>query len=174
MNEIMEQDIQAKFDEKIKDMEEKLPKLRVGVNCAELTLTSILDVLGIKNHVINNLMIPLAGGFGGYKSEKGWQGACGAVCGGCAATGIILGGKERMPDESIPVAYLKAAKFAADFEKEFGTVVCSGLCGYDFSDPNAFMDYQKNKAWETTCNKFVIWAVDNVRNLMRKDLKRKW
>ena len=64
-------------------------------------------------------MIPLAGGLGGYKSEKGWQGACGAVCGGCAATGVILGGKERMPDASIPVAYLKSAKFATDFEKEF-------------------------------------------------------
>ena len=174
MSEIMEQDIQAKFDEKIKDMGDKLPKLRTGVNCAELTLTSVLEVLGIKNSVINNLMIPLAGGFGGYKSEKGWQGACGAVCGGCAATGIILGGKERMPDEAIPVAYLKAAKFATDFEKKFGTVVCSELCGYDFSDPNAFMEYQQNKTWETTCTKYVIWAVDHVRDLMRKDLKRKW
>ena len=67
----MKQDINAKFDEKIKELEEKLPKMTVGVNCAELTLTNILDVLGIKNGLINNLMIPLAGGFGGYKSEKG-------------------------------------------------------------------------------------------------------
>jgi tetrahydromethanopterin S-methyltransferase subunit H len=78
----MSQNINARFDEKVKELEERLPKLRTGVNCAELTLTSILDVLGIKNSIINNLMIPLAGGFGGYKSEKGWQGACGAVCGG--------------------------------------------------------------------------------------------
>ena len=170
----MELDIQARFDEKIKEMEENLPKMTVGVNCAELTLTSVLDVLGIENGVINNLMIPLAGGFGGYKSEKGWQGACGGVGGGCAAAGIILGGNERMPDQSIPVAYLKAAKFATDFEKEFGTVVCSELCGYDFSDPNAFMEYQQNNIWETTCSKYVIWAVDNVRKLMRQDLRKKW
>jgi len=158
----MEQNINAKFDEKIKELEEKLPKMTVGVNCAELTLTSILDVLGINDGIINNLIIPLAGGLGGYKSEKGWQGACGAVCGGCAATGVILGGKER------------TAKFATDFEKEFGTVVCSGLCGYDFSDPAGFMGYQENKVWETTCNKFVIWAVDHVRKLMKKDLRKKW
>ena len=170
----MEQDINAKFDEKIRELEEKLPKMTVGVNCAELTLTSVLDVLEINDGVINNLMIPLAGGFGGYKSEKGWQGACGAVSGGIAATGVILGGKERMPNESIPVAYLKGSKFAIDFEQEFGTVVCSGLCGYDFSDPAAFMEYQQNNTWENTCNKFVIWAVDHVRKLMRKDLRKKW
>ncbi len=143
----MEQDINAKFDEKIKELEEKLPKMGAGANCAELTLTSVLDVLGINDGVINNLMIPLAGGFGGYKSEKGWQGACGAVVGGIAATGVILGGKERMPNESIPVAYLKGAKFATDFEQEFGTVVCSGLCGYDFSDPADFMEYGNNNTW---------------------------
>ena len=170
----MGKDINAKFDAKIKQLEEKLPKMSKGVNCAELTLTSVLDVLGIKNGVINNLMIPLAGGFGGYKSEKGWQGACGAVCGGCAATGVILGGKKRMSNKSIPVAYLKAAKFATDFEKEFGTVVCSELCGCDFSDPAAFMEYRQNNTWETTCNKFVIWAVDNTRKLMRKDLRKRW
>lgn len=170
----MKQDINTRFDEKVKELEENLPKLRTGVNCAELTLTSILDILGINNTTINNLMIPLAGGFGGYKSEKGWQGACGAVCGGCAATGVILGGKDRMANELIPVAYLKSAKFASDFEKKFGSVVCSALCGYDFSDPNAFMQYQQNNIWKNTCFKFVIWSVDHIRTLMRNDLRKKW
>jgi C_GCAxxG_C_C family probable redox protein len=170
----MKQDLNAKFDEKIKELEAKLPKMRAGANCAELTLISILEVLGIENGVINNLIIPLAGGFGGYKSKKGWQGACGAVNGGIAATGVILGGKQRMPNKSIPIAYLKAAKFATEFEKEFGTVVCSKLCGYDFSDPNAFISYIENNTWEKTCNKFVIWAVDYVRKLMQNDLKKKW
>jgi len=170
----MGQDINAKFDDKIKELEAKLPKMKGGANCAELTLTSVLGVLGIKNGVINNLIIPLAGGFGGYKSEKGWQGACGAVCGGIAATGVILGGKERMPNELIPVAFSKGAKFATDFEKEFGTVVCSGLCGYDFSDPNAYVGYLQNNTWEKICNKFVVWSVDHVRKLMQEDLIKKW
>jgi C_GCAxxG_C_C family probable redox protein len=169
----MKQDINAKFDEKIQELEKKLPKMRAGANCAELTLTSVLEVLEIENGVINNLIIPLAGGFGGYKSNKGWQGACGAVIGGIAATGVILGGKQRMPNKSIPIAYLKAAKFAKEFEKKFGTVVCSGLCGYDFSDPNAFINYIENNTWEKTCNKFVIWAVAYVRKLMQNDLIKK-
>ena len=171
---IMKQDINAKFDEKVKELEETLPKMETGVNCAELTLTSILDVLGIKNGIINNLMIPLAGGFGGYKSKKDWHGACGAVCGGCAATGVILGGRKRMANELILLTYEKSAKFASDFEKEFGTVVCSELCGYDFSVQNEFMEYQQNSIWEKTCYKFVIWAVDHIRTLMGNDLKEKW
>jgi C_GCAxxG_C_C family probable redox protein len=174
VKERMERDLNVKFEEKIKELEENLPNMKSGANCAELTLTSVLEVLGIENGVINNLIIPLAGGFGGYKSKKGWQGACGAVCGGIAATGVILGGKERMPNASIPIAYMKAAKFATDFEKEFGTVVCSGLCGYDFSDPNAIMDYQKNNTWEKTCIKFVIWAVDYVRKSMKVELRKNW
>jgi len=52
----MEQNTNDKFDEKIKELEETLPKMAVGVNCAELTLTSILDVLGINDGIINNLM----------------------------------------------------------------------------------------------------------------------
>ncbi|MFX0011162.1 MAG: C-GCAxxG-C-C family protein [Candidatus Hermodarchaeota archaeon] len=170
----MQQDINGKFDEKIKELEKRLPKMTNGANCAELTLTSVLEVLGIENGVINNLIIPLAGGFGGYKSKKGWQGACGAVCGGCAATGVILGGRKRMPNELILNAYMNAARFAADFEEEFGTVVCSGLCGYDFSDPNSLEEYQNNNTWETTCNKFVLWAVNHVRNMMRDELTTKW
>ncbi len=171
---IKDQNIKAKFDEKIKELEEILPKMVKGVNCGELTLTSVLEILGIKNGIINNLIIPFGGGFGGYKSQSGWSGACGAVSGGCAATGVILGGKERMSNDLIHISELKAAKFATAFEKEFGSVQCSNLCGYDFSDPNAFREYRKNNTWAKTCHKLVIGAVDTVRKVMRKELKSNW
>ena len=167
-------EIQIRFDEKVKELEERLPTMKKGINCAELTLTSILDVLGVDDYKFHNLAMPLAGGFGGYKSKEGWQGACGAVCGGCAALGVIMGGHERMSDEMIPIAYLKALKFATDFENEFGSVVCSKLCGYDFSKPEGFMEYQNSDAWEKKCSKMVIWAVDHVRMMSKKELKRKW
>ncbi|GAH14030.1 unnamed protein product, partial [marine sediment metagenome] len=44
---------------------------------------------GLESVFFNNLAIPLAGGFGGFKSMHGWKGPCGAICGGCAAIGII-------------------------------------------------------------------------------------
>ncbi|MHA1803301.1 MAG: C-GCAxxG-C-C family protein [Promethearchaeota archaeon] len=167
-------DINKKFDEMIARLKGELPKMKEGVNCAELTLTSVLQVLGIDNGVFHNLMIPLAGGFGGFKSKSGWQGACGAVCGGCAALGIIMGGKERMNNDMIPMAYLKASKFATDFENQFGSVICSQLCGFDFSEPDGFMEYRKNNIWQKKCNTFVIWAVDHVRTMSKRELKKKW
>ncbi|TFF90813.1 MAG: C_GCAxxG_C_C family protein [Promethearchaeota archaeon] len=162
------------FAEKIADLQKTLPRLEKGVNCAELTLKNILEVLGIKNGLLNNAIIPLAGGFGGYKSRKGWQGACGAVCGGSAAIGIILGGKKRMQNKKIPIAYLKAARFATEFEKQFGSVICAELCGYDFSTTRGFIEYQKDNCWSKTCYKYVIWAIQTVQKLMNNQLKRNW
>jgi len=171
---MIEKSLNDKFDEKINLLKANLPKLKANANCAELTLTSVLEVLGIDNYLLHNAAIPLAGGFGGYKSKKGWQGACGAVCGGCAALGVILGGHERMSNDLIPVAYLKAAKFATEFENEFGSVACSELCGFDFSKPEGFTDYRNNDTWAKICYKFVVWAVDEARKLSKKDLKKKW
>ena len=167
-------EINKRFDEKLKDLNNSLPKLKVNVNCAELTLTSVLEVLGIDNYVFHNAAIPLAGGFGGYKSKNGWQGACGAVCGGCAAIGVTMGGKKRMDNETMIKAYLKAAKFASEFEKEFGSVVCTELCGYDFSHPEVMIEYRNSGTWEKKCYHYVVWAVDHVRKFTQIELKDKW
>lgn len=168
------QNINERFDQKIEELNKNLPNMREVVNCAELTLTNILDVLGVDNYLFHNIAMPLAGGFGGYKSKKGWMGACGAVAGGCAAIGAIMGGKERMDDPTMAMAYLKAAKYASEFEKEFGSVVCAELCGFDFSTPEGFKDYRETGTWEKKCYKFVVWGVDKVRKMTSKDLKRKW
>ncbi|MFX0026133.1 MAG: C-GCAxxG-C-C family protein [Candidatus Hermodarchaeota archaeon] len=170
----MEKDINTRFDEKVQEIEKILPDLKKGVNCAELTLTNVLSVLGVDNYMFHNIAMPLAGGFGGYKSKKGWMGACGAVAGGCAAIGAIMGGKEKMNEQIMAIAYLKASKYATEFENEFGSVVCSELCGFDFSDPNGFIKYRESGTWKKKCYKFVVWAVDRVRKITRKDLKRKW
>ncbi len=169
-------DIFKRFDEKIKKLETSLPLMKVseGINCAELTLTNILDILGIDNFFFHNIAIPLAGGFGGYKSKEGWQGACGAVAGGCAAIGVIMGGQERIPPKAQMNVMLKTSKYASDFEKQFGSVVCYQICGHDFGDPKSIMEYRKNEVWKTTCYKFVIWAIDKIKRLTRKELKENW
>lgn len=166
--------LNKKFDEKVKELEEKLPSMNSGANCAELTLTSVLEVLGVDNFMFHNIAKPLAGGFGGYKSKKGWMGACGAVAGACAAIGAIMGGKVKMDDETMAMAYSNASKYAREFENHFGSVVCSELCGYDFSNPERYMAYRDDGIWEKICYKFVVWAVDEIRKLTQEDLKQKW
>ncbi len=41
-----EKKINTLFLEKIETLEKSLPELRKGVNCAELTLINIIDILG--------------------------------------------------------------------------------------------------------------------------------
>lgn len=166
--------LQSKFDEKVKELEKNLPSKTVGVNCAELTLTSVLEVLNVDNYMFHNIAKPLAGGFGGYKSKEGWMGACGAVAGACAAIGAIMGGKKLMDDETMALAYFKAAKYCSEFEKQFGSVLCSELCGYDFSEPDIYLKYRDDGIWQKTCYKFVVWAVDKIRNLTQDELKVNW
>lgn len=171
---MIEKDINALFDEKLKQLEEKLPKLETDINCAALTLTNILDVLGIDNFYFYNLAVPLAGGFGGFKSLKGWKGPCGAVCGGCAAIGIILGGQKKLKFNQHLEAYQTAAKFVHYFEKKFGSTSCYELCGTEFSDLDSVNNYIEKKKWENQCYKYVIFAIDKVRELTASDLKKKW
>lgn len=167
--------INRRFDEKIKELEKILPEINPAEGgCAVITFTHILDILGFQNDIFNNLMIPLSGGLGGYKSKKGWSGPCGIVCGSCAAIGVIIGGKEKMPSDLVPVALIKGSQFPAAFEKKFGSVVCPDLCGYDFSDQDAFVEYFQNNEWEKTCCKFVTWAIDTVRDITQEELINNW
>ncbi len=136
---MVEKNLQSRFDEKVKELETELPNRTIDVNCAELVLTSVLEVLGVDNYMFHNIAKPLAGGFGGYKSKNGWMGACGAVTGGCAAIGAVVGGKKVMDEEAMGTAYYKAVKYCTDFESQFGSVVCSQLCGYDFSKREEYL-----------------------------------
>ncbi|UCD01659.1 MAG: C_GCAxxG_C_C family protein, partial [Promethearchaeota archaeon] len=129
-------DLDSQFKEKIKKLKETLPKLEGERNCAALTLTNVADILGISElnrFYFNNLAVPLGGGFGGFKSIKDWKGPCGAVSGGCAAIGLILGGREQLKLKDYLNTYQKAAIFAHYFEKEFGSVACQELCGTAFN-----------------------------------------
>ncbi|NHJ19712.1 MAG: C_GCAxxG_C_C family protein [Candidatus Lokiarchaeota archaeon] len=173
MEQKMEQDIFLKFDEAIQKLEKNLPN-EMPSGCAEATMKNILNILGMEETLIDNIMIPLSGGFGGYKSEEGRFGPCGAVVGGCGAVGLILAGKEKMDQSKVLPAYLKSAQFAKEFEKEFGSIVCPNLSGYDFSDPNNIMKYMEEGVWGKKCYKYVLWAIDNIRKLMRKELKKNW
>ena len=172
---VLKGEIDKKFDKALKQYEEIFPQLSpTEGGCAEATLTGILNILGIQDGLINNIMIPLSGGLGGYKSEKGLSAPCGAVVGGCAAVGVILGGngREKMPSELVPVAYMKSKQFAKEFEKEFGSVYCPILSGHDFSDLDVFMQYVKDGTWGKKCYKYALWAIDNIRKLMQEELKK--
>lgn len=171
-------DIMVRFDEKLEELKSTLPPLgrELGTNCSALTLTNILNVLGpepLQIVYFNNLAIPFSG-FGGFKGKSGWKSPCGTVCGALAAIGVIMGGHQKTEPANVYNVYTKGARFASNFEKEFGSISCEDICGYDLSDPNEYTKYRENEIWEKTCHNFVLFAVDQVRKLTRRELKQKW
>jgi len=169
-------DIRTRFKRKLEDLKNILPPLgkNIGHSCAATTLTSILDVLNLQDLKLiyfNNLAIPFSG-FSSYKSETGWKGPCGAISGAIAAIGIIIGGQEKTKDMDVPIVYGKAIRFTKKFEEKFGALSCQDLCGYDLQ--YYIRDYVKNRAWEKKCCNFVLFAIEQVSKLVRKELKDKW
>ncbi|TFG14391.1 MAG: C_GCAxxG_C_C family protein [Promethearchaeota archaeon] len=171
-----QKDIFERFQEKIEELKNTLPPLgrTPGNSCAANTLDNILDVLNIKDSeksYFHNLAIPFSG-FGSYETRKGWKGPCGIVSGAIAAIGIIMGGQETTKKQDVPLVFTKALRFSDKFESKYGSLSCWDLCGHDLSKD--YQTYVKDKVWENICHKMVLFAIEQVMKLTRKDLKTKW
>jgi hypothetical protein len=171
-----QKDIFERFKDKLEELKETLPPLgkNPGNSCAANTLDNILDVLNIKEsekHYFHNLAIPFSG-FGSYETRDGWKGPCGIVSGAIAGIGIIMGGHEQTNRENVPLVFTKALRFSDKFEKKYGSLSCWDLCGHDLSKD--YRKYVEDKVWEKTCHHMVIYAIEQVMKLTRKDLKTKW
>jgi len=170
-------DIMTRFDEKLENLKEEIKHPAPGANCAILTFTNILDVLGkeeLKSHYFTNLAAPFPL-FGGYKSEEGWKGPCGAVSGSLAGLGIILGGDKKISETSeVRKAQMNAGRFAEQFSKKFGSICCADICGYDLTKTENAMEYMKNNTWQNKCMHFVLFAIDQVKKQTEKELIKNW
>ena len=169
-------DVFKRFEEKLIELESLLPPLgkNIGNSCAADTLNSILEVLNledVKNAYFNNLAIPFSG-LAHFKGRNGWKGPCGAISGALAAIGIIMGGQGEIKDLDVPKVYAKVEKFSKRFENEFGSVICEELCGFDVNID--LTQYVKTRAWENKCCNFILFAVDQVSKVTRKELRQLW
>jgi len=169
-------DIIKRFDEKLIELKDTLPPMgkNIGNSCAADTFNSIVDVLNLgerKYDYFNNLAVPFSG-FAQFKGKNGWKGPCGAISGALAAIGIIMGGQDKIKDLDVPKVYGKAVRFAKRFEEEFGSVMCEELCGFDLNID--LRQYVKTRAWENKCCNFILFAVDNVSKITKKELKQNW
>ncbi len=169
-------DINKRFEEKLLELESLLPPLgkNIGNSCAADTLNSIIEVLNLKdlkNVYFNNLAIPFSC-FARFKGKNGWKCPCGAISGALAAIGIISGGQGKIKDLVVPKVYGKAVKFGKRFEEEFGSVICEELCGFDLNID--LKKYVKTRTWENKCCNFILFAVDQVSKVTRKELRQLW
>ena len=108
-------------------VEEKAKKMfgEDGLFCAESVLTTLSNEAGI----ISPLIPRIATGFCGGIART--RGMCGAVTGGIMALGIMYGRDNA--GQNVITVYEKVRIFLRAFEKEYKSINCFELTGYDLS-----------------------------------------
>jgi C_GCAxxG_C_C family probable redox protein len=110
--------------------------------------------------------IPFMGGIAGHQD---------APCGAVSASALFLGLKQRCSlneKETAKTGRLKARsevnEFMRDFKEQFHSISCLKLVGLDFTDPEGAKEFRETKAWQTTCDKYVQFALEKLYELNGK------
>jgi C_GCAxxG_C_C family probable redox protein len=140
---------------------EKKAKERFGANglfCAESVLTAVSD----EAMIVSSLIPRIATGFcGGFARTRG---TCGAVTGGIMALGILYG-RDNANQSYAPV-YDKEQQFLRAFEKEYSSINCFELTGFDLSKKEERQVFAE-KGMMKTCRQFTGGAARLVAELIR-------
>jgi C_GCAxxG_C_C family probable redox protein len=124
-----------------------------GYNCAQSVLLTIFEHWNGENELIPKIATAFGGGIGRCGS------VCGALSGGVMAIGIKYGTNEPSAEKRSR-AYRLANKFYRRFEKQYGSVLCRELIGYDLSNPEELDKARKERVFEEKCVNFVRKAVE--------------
>ena len=127
----------------------------------------MLQVLQRYYGIENEDVWRLATGLGAGLSRQGQ--VCGALLGGAAACGLILGrqrqaGHEQRYDRRNDV-YAKVQELSRRVGEQFGTIQCGELTGCDFKTPAGQQTYKEKGLLGGLCIPLVHFVVDTVPEL---------
>ena len=125
-----------------------------GLSCSESTLRCLIErgVVDLPLDAVK-MMTGLHGGAFGH----GRGGLCGALTGGAAALGWVLGRTE--PDQSSKRLIDAEAKFVEAFEQKFGAVSCDDLLVYE----------EASREQLTRCADQIVFAVDYITQVIEEE-----
>lgn len=93
-----------------------------GYNCSQAVFSVFSDVMNIDEETAKRISIGLGGGVGRMRE------VCGAVSGAAMVLGYVYGGETA---EDKKGAYEKVQKFAEEFKKDNGSIICREILGLD-------------------------------------------
>ncbi len=132
--------------------EKAVTRFLAGLNCAESTLMTLAEALGLGGEAIPSVATGLGGGLG----HSGL--VCGCVTGAIMAIGLSVGHRRAEDQAGKDLAIQKALAFRRAFEAEVGEINCRALTGYDLTDPVQFEEF-KIKVKPKKCTAFMRTAV---------------
>ena len=119
------------------------------------------EELGIKQ----NLALSITQGFGGGMGHN--DGTCGAVTGAYMALGLSQKASIDNPRENIDKTYTLINEFNRKFKELYGSLNCTGLLGYNLSQPDELVKARESGVFTTKCPNFVRDAAKIVEDLLK-------
>jgi C_GCAxxG_C_C family probable redox protein len=121
-----------------------------GCNCAQAVLSAYAGELE-KKHALS-----VAAGFGAGMGRR--QDVCGAVSGAIMVLGLRSGFKEGDGRDKINAVYTQVDRFAAEFEKQQGTIKCRELLSGCNLSTEAGRQFFKEHNLRDKCRGFIRLA----------------
>jgi C_GCAxxG_C_C family probable redox protein len=106
----------------------------------------------------------IATGFGAGISGTG--NICGAVSGGILVIGAMYGKTEKGDDAATVKTRALVREFMAEFTRRNGSVNCTGLLGYDLSDPDDYARAKESGLFLSKCPALVRDAADILEEIL--------
>ncbi|MFX1297971.1 MAG: C-GCAxxG-C-C family (seleno)protein [Promethearchaeota archaeon] len=161
------EDVEKRFENKIKELTIELPKKYSGSNvasqnCAALTMKSVLEILETEDLNLINMASPTAS----------IANVCGAVNAGLMVVGLIVGEKGQKEIHQLKAA-AEGVKFLKRFNNECGSIHCLDLTGgYNLLTSEGMQNYLTDEIWGKKCYKYVISAVKIIGILYKRKIAR--
>jgi len=134
---------------------------REGFSCSQAVLAVFAGDFGLDR----DIALKIAQGFGGGISHT--DEICGAASGAVMVIGLRYG---RMKADDIAAkdrTYTAVQKFLRQFaQRHSEKTTCTGLLGYNLSDPTQFAEAKQKKVIQAKCPGFVRDAVELVEKLL--------
>ncbi len=123
-------------------------------NCAQSVLMSYANEYGLEHEIA----IEVAAGFGGGMGRL--QETCGAVTGAFMVIGLHFSRMNLDDDEKKDLIASRIQEFAAEFEKDFGSLKCLDILGYNIRSDEGSQQAIEDNAYQEKCTGFIIKSMN--------------
>ncbi|MEI7810938.1 MAG: C-GCAxxG-C-C family protein [Ignavibacteria bacterium] len=140
--------------------EDAVEKFMSGFNCSQSVFSTYSEKLGLDSQTALKVACPFGAGMA-YSGET-----CGAVTGALMLIGLKYG-KYSLDDLAAKEkTYSLTHKFIEEFRKQYGSLKCSDLLGYDMTKPEEREVVLADSINKVTCPKYVQNASELIEKLL--------
>ncbi|MGA3198725.1 MAG: C-GCAxxG-C-C family protein [Halobacteriota archaeon] len=131
-----------------------------GFTCSQAVLSVFAEDFGLDRETA----LRISQGFGAGIAYT--DSICGALSGAVMVIGLRYGRIRADDTAAKEKTYAVVREFLREFKARHGSVACTGLLGYNLSDPQQVAEVKKNKVVMARCPAFVRDAVKLVEKVV--------